>query len=150
MAREVAIFVGDRGAPWARSWRPPAERRAARRRAAASADAAIARLSRLLAVERSAAAACRVPGVSARLQAAAPALADLCSGRPVAPVARLQRNVALHAALLPVPLKALKQRGDERIHCDPLDFFERPLTQNRREDSADHFIQAESQMVTRA
>lgn len=35
--------------------------------------------------------------------AAAPALADLVRGLPVVPVARLQRNVALHAATLPRP-----------------------------------------------
>ena len=83
------------------SWRRPAEQRAARRRAAASAEGAIRRLSNLLAVEREAALAWGAPGVRQRLRAAAPALAALCSGGSVAPAARLQRNVALHAAVLP-------------------------------------------------
>ncbi len=68
----------------ARRCRRPAERRAARRRAASSADGAIARLSRLLAKERTVAVAWGVPGVRERLHAAAPALAALCNGGPVA------------------------------------------------------------------
>ena len=42
-----------------------------------------------------------VPGVKERLQAVAPALADLCSGTPVPAGSRLRRNVAVHAATLP-------------------------------------------------
>ena len=84
-------------------WRTPAARRAARRWAAASAEGAIARLTRELAGFRAEAAAMGTPGVVLRLAAAAPALADLCCGRPVAPAARLRRNVALHAAGLPRP-----------------------------------------------
>ena len=104
------------GRPCAAERRTPAERRAARRRAAASADGAIARLSRLLAEERAAAAAWGSPGVRERLQAAAPALADLCRGRPVAPAARLHRNVAMHAAVLlqrgaPLSVWRQAQRG---------------------------------------
>ncbi len=68
-----------------------------------SAEGAIARLSRLLDEERAAAEAWGVPGVRERLQAAAPALAALCRGGPVAPAAWLQRSVALHAARLPGP-----------------------------------------------
>ena len=93
--------MGDQASWRSSTWRRPADRRCARRRAAAAADGAIARLSRLLADERAAAVAWGVPGVRERLQAAAPALPALCSGRPVAPTARLRRNVALHAGMLP-------------------------------------------------
>jgi hypothetical protein len=111
MAREVAAAAMAGDPPPPGKWRRSAERRAARRRAAAS-EGAIARLSRLLAAERAAAAAWEVPGVGERLLAAAPALADLCCGLPVAPARRLQRNVALHAATLPgrgAPLAAWRQ-----------------------------------------
>jgi hypothetical protein len=100
MAREVAAWFVD--SPPVR-WKRNAERRAARRRAAASADGAIARLTRQLEEMRAAAVVLGAPGVAARLQAAAPALASLCHGVPVAPADRLQRNVALHAAQLPGP-----------------------------------------------
>jgi hypothetical protein len=44
-----------------------------------------------------------VPGVRARLWAAAAALPGWCSGKPVPQGARLRRNVALHSAVLPGP-----------------------------------------------
>ena len=107
MAREVA----DCGGPtqW---WRSLADRRAARRRAVASADGAIRRLTRQLAEMQALAAALDEPGVRERLAAAAPALADLCGGRPVTPAARLRRNVAMHAAAMPnanAPLAAWRR-----------------------------------------
>ena len=41
------------------------------------------------------------PDVCARLSAAAPALASLCKGQPVDHAARLRRNVAMHAGVVP-------------------------------------------------
>ena len=108
--------------PCAAEWRTPAERRAARRWAVASADGAIRRLSRRLSELRAAAAAFCVPGVRERLAAAAPALADLCRGQPATSAARLRRNVALHAVELPgpsAPLAAWRkaQRGPRLGAC---------------------------------
>ena len=96
MAREAAASLSG---PHPR--RSPAERRAARRGARASADGAIARLSQQLAELQAVASALGAPGVRERLAAASPALAALCCGLPVAPAARLRRNVAMHAAALP-------------------------------------------------
>lgn len=102
--------MGDPAAE--KKWRQPAERRAARKRAAAAADGLIARLSRELAEARAAAGAWAEPVVRARFLAAAPAMADLCGGRAVQPEARLRRNVAMHAAVLPqqgAPTRAWRQ-----------------------------------------
>lgn len=125
MVREVAADTAAGDPQQQRRWRPSAVRRAARRRAVASADGAIARLTRQLGVLRAAAVARGVPGVRERMHAAAPALAALCLGEPVPPVARLQRNVALHAALLPrpgAPLAAWRnaQRGPRLDAVMPL------------------------------
>lgn len=105
-----------------KNWRTSAERRAAQRWTAASAQRAIARLSCQVAAVRAAAAALGEPGICERLQAAAPAMSDLCQGRAVAPAARLRRNVALHAAHLPgpgAPLDACRkaQRGPRLGAC---------------------------------
>ena len=91
------------------SRRSPAERREARRRAAASAAGAIARLSRQLAEEEAVAAALGVPDVYERLKSVAPALAELCQGRQVQAAWRLRRNVALHSATLPKPAAPLAE-----------------------------------------
>jgi hypothetical protein len=68
-----------------------------------SAERAIFRLTRQLAEARAEAAAWCFPGVAERLRAAAPALAGLCGGRPVAGSLKLRRNVAMHAAVVPSP-----------------------------------------------
>ena len=96
--------------PFPRLWKPPAARRAAIKRAAATAEATIVslrcQLSRAreeLSRMRDATAAFCAPGVGERLLTAAPALASLVEGRSVQPAAQLKRNVALHSAVMPRP-----------------------------------------------
>ena len=79
----------------------PAERRRARRHAAASAQGAIRRLTSQLADLGTAAAAIQDPAVRMRLLTSAPALAALCQGRTATGTMRLQRNVAMHSTMLP-------------------------------------------------